>query len=107
MMMNKLFSLDYYLIILYFYHFFLYSKQQALDLKPNDKNCLIARGQCYMRLGDAEKSLADANETLKEDPKYIKVGEDIANIMEIKFVSESGYSSASRFIEPSGWYKLI
>ena len=50
------------------------SNLQALDLKPGDKNCLVARSQCFLQLGDADKALLDANETLEEDPNFIKVG---------------------------------
>jgi hypothetical protein len=46
---------------------------QALELRATDKNCLIARAQCYLQLGEADKALADANETLKQDANYIKV----------------------------------
>jgi hypothetical protein len=46
---------------------------QALEMRPTDKNCLIARAQCYLQLGEADKALADANETLKQDANYIKV----------------------------------
>jgi len=42
-------------------------------MRPTDRKCLIARAQCYQYLGEADKALADANETLKEDSKYIKV----------------------------------
>jgi len=42
-------------------------------MRPTDRKCLIARAQCYHRLGEADKALADANETLREDNKYIKV----------------------------------
>jgi len=42
-------------------------------MRPTDRKCLIARAQCYQYLGEADKALADANETLKEDNKYIKV----------------------------------
>ena len=43
-------------------------------MKPAEKNCLIARSKCYLQLGEPENALADANETLKDDKKYIKVG---------------------------------
>jgi len=38
-----------------------------------DRKCLISRAQCYQHLGEADKALADADETLREDNKYIKV----------------------------------
>ena len=46
---------------------------EALEMRPTDRKCLIARAQCYQYLGEADKALADANETLKDDNKYIKV----------------------------------
>jgi len=42
-------------------------------MRPTDRKCLIARAQCFHRLGEADKALADANETLRDDNKYIKV----------------------------------
>jgi tetratricopeptide (TPR) repeat protein len=48
------------------------SYTRALELRPTDKNCLIARAQCYQQLGEADKALADANETLKQDAKFVK-----------------------------------
>lgn len=44
----------------------------ALELRPGDKNCLVARSLCHLQLGQSDKALADANETLKEDKNYIK-----------------------------------
>jgi hypothetical protein len=57
------------ILILYLSH----TDVQALELRSTDKNCLIARAQCYLQLGEADKALADANETLKQDANYIKV----------------------------------
>jgi len=59
--------------------FFVYFVFEALDIRPTDRKCLIARAQCYQHLGEADKALADANETLKEDNKYIKVAETFAS----------------------------
>ena len=42
-------------------------------MKAGDKNCLVARSQCYLQLGDAESALADAELTLVEEPEFIKV----------------------------------
>ena len=36
----------------------------------------MARSQCYLQLGDAEKALKDAEETLVDDKNYIKVNEN-------------------------------
>ncbi|XP_043910834.1 outer dynein arm-docking complex subunit 4-like [Protopterus annectens] len=45
----------------------------ALELKPGDKNCLVARSKCYLKLGQAEASLRDAEESLHTDKNSIKV----------------------------------
>jgi len=45
-------------------------------MRPTDRKSLIARAQCYQRIGEAEKALADANETLKEDNKNVKVSKN-------------------------------
>jgi len=50
---------------------------KALDMRPTDRKCLISRAQCYQYLGEADKALADANETLKDDNKYVKVSKII------------------------------
>ena len=36
------------------------------------KNCLTSRSKCYLILGDHESALKDAEDALKEDPKFIK-----------------------------------
>ena len=46
---------------------------QALDLRPGDKNCLVARSQCYLELGNADAALADAEATLSDDKNFIQV----------------------------------
>jgi len=48
---------------------------EALEMRPTDRKCLIARAECYHRIGEADKALADANETLKDDNRYVKVSE--------------------------------
>ncbi|KAK2191054.1 hypothetical protein NP493_60g01047 [Ridgeia piscesae] len=45
---------------------------KALELKTGDKITLIARSQCYLHLGEPDKALNDANETLSDEPNYIK-----------------------------------
>ncbi|KAJ3044276.1 Tetratricopeptide repeat protein 25 [Rhizophlyctis rosea] len=47
-----------------------YSK--ALNLRPGDKNGLVARSKCYLQLGDAQAALEDANSALKEDGDFFK-----------------------------------
>ncbi|XP_060553247.1 outer dynein arm-docking complex subunit 4-like isoform X7 [Ruditapes philippinarum] len=40
---------------------------KALELKPDDKQCLVIRSKCYLQLGNAEASLADAEKALEKD----------------------------------------
>ena len=40
---------------------------QALTLQPADKRALVARSKCYLRIGNVEAALNDANLSLKED----------------------------------------
>jgi len=44
----------------------------ALELKTGDFNCLVARSQCYIELGNADAALTDAESILEEDSKHIK-----------------------------------
>ncbi|XP_067285008.1 outer dynein arm-docking complex subunit 4 [Pseudorasbora parva] len=44
----------------------------ALRLQPDDKNCLVARSRCFVKLGDAESALQDAQTSLKDDKHYFK-----------------------------------
>ncbi|KAL2101685.1 hypothetical protein ACEWY4_003446 [Coilia grayii] len=44
----------------------------ALILKPDDKNCLVARSRCYVKIGDPENALRDAEASLKEDKEFFK-----------------------------------
>lgn len=48
------------------------SYSTALTLQPEDKNCLVARSKCYVKLGDSENALKDAEASLKEDKKFFK-----------------------------------
>ena len=43
-------------------------------MRPEDKNCLVARSRCNLQLGDAEAALADAEKTLEDDKNFIRVG---------------------------------
>ncbi|XP_076791917.1 outer dynein arm-docking complex subunit 4 isoform X2 [Arvicanthis niloticus] len=45
---------------------------QALHLQSGDKNCLVARSKCYLKMGDLEKSLNDAEASLQNDPTFCK-----------------------------------
>lgn len=42
----------------------------ALELEPEDKNCLVARSKCYLKLGDPQKALQDAEAALMEDKEF-------------------------------------
>lgn len=44
----------------------------ALHLQSGDKNCLVARSKCYLKMGDLEKSLNDAEASLRNDPTFCK-----------------------------------
>nr|XP_047909122.1 outer dynein arm-docking complex subunit 4 isoform X3 [Anser cygnoides] len=44
----------------------------ALKLRAEDKHCLVARSKCYLRLGDTENSLKDAEASLQNDKTFSK-----------------------------------
>lgn len=46
---------------------------QALKLRAGDKHCLVARSKCYLKLGDTENSLKDAEASLQNDKTFCKV----------------------------------
>lgn len=46
---------------------------QALKLRAGDKDCLVARSKCYLKLGDTENSLKDAEASLQNDKTFSKV----------------------------------
>ncbi|XP_075417939.1 outer dynein arm-docking complex subunit 4 [Tenrec ecaudatus] len=48
------------------------SFSNALHLQNGDKNCLVARSKCYLKMGDLEKSLKDAEASLQGDPTFCK-----------------------------------
>eukprot|EP00164_Ancoracysta_twista_P005465 GFYU01007492.1.p1 GENE.GFYU01007492.1~~GFYU01007492.1.p1 ORF type:complete len:582 (-),score=189.42 GFYU01007492.1:399-2144(-) len=43
---------------------------RALQCRPKDKLVLLERSLCYLRLGDPDKSIKDADKTLEDDKKY-------------------------------------
>jgi len=45
---------------------------KALRIKPNDKHCLVSRSKCYIQIGSPELALADANESINNDPQFFK-----------------------------------
>lgn len=44
----------------------------ALILQPTEKNCLVARSKCYLKLGDPENALKDAETSLKNEKEFFK-----------------------------------
>lgn len=52
---------------------------QALRLQNGDKNCLVARSKCFLKMGELEKSLKDAEESLQGDPTFCKVTVGVEN----------------------------
>ncbi|KAM6450237.1 outer dynein arm-docking complex subunit 4 isoform 2-T2 [Liasis olivaceus] len=44
----------------------------ALQLQPGNRNCLVARSKCYLRLGDTENALKDAEASLATDKEFTK-----------------------------------
>ncbi|XP_017284935.1 tetratricopeptide repeat protein 25 [Kryptolebias marmoratus] len=42
----------------------------ALALSPGEKNCLVCRAKCYMKLGHLEKALKDAETSLLDDETF-------------------------------------
>ncbi|NXN43123.1 TTC25 protein, partial [Rhinoptilus africanus] len=44
----------------------------ALKLRAGDKHCLVARSKCYLKLGDTENSLKDAEASLQSDKTFSK-----------------------------------
>ncbi|XP_076212890.1 outer dynein arm-docking complex subunit 4 [Aptenodytes patagonicus] len=47
-------------------------KIKALKLRAGDKHCLVARSKCYLKLGDTENSLKDAEASLQNDKTFSK-----------------------------------
>lgn len=48
------------------------SYTSALQLRPNDKTCLVFRSKCYLLMGDSASALSDANLSLKDDKTFFK-----------------------------------
>jgi len=44
----------------------------ALEIQPEDKNCLVARSRCHLKLGDADSALKDAETSLKDANDFVK-----------------------------------
>ncbi|XP_061701766.1 outer dynein arm-docking complex subunit 4 isoform X2 [Syngnathoides biaculeatus] len=48
------------------------SYSTALTLKPNDKYCLVGRSKCYLKMGQYENALRDAEASLQEDESFFQ-----------------------------------
>ncbi|XP_062968650.1 outer dynein arm-docking complex subunit 4 [Cynocephalus volans] len=48
------------------------SFSNALQLQNADKNGLVARSKCFLKMGELEKSLNDAEASLQSDPTFCK-----------------------------------
>ncbi|KAM3597153.1 uncharacterized protein V6R79_000569 [Siganus canaliculatus] len=48
------------------------SYTKALAAKPGDKTCLVVRSKCYLKMGQSENALEDAEASLKENKKYFE-----------------------------------
>ncbi|XP_054464136.1 outer dynein arm-docking complex subunit 4 [Anoplopoma fimbria] len=44
----------------------------ALNLKPDDKTCFVGRSKCYLKMGQSESALQDAEASLKEDKTFFE-----------------------------------
>ncbi|XP_063759788.1 outer dynein arm-docking complex subunit 4 isoform X2 [Eleginops maclovinus] len=44
----------------------------ALTLKPDDKTCYVGRSKCYLKMGQSENALKDAEASLKEDISFFE-----------------------------------
>ncbi|XP_009946264.1 PREDICTED: tetratricopeptide repeat protein 25, partial [Leptosomus discolor] len=44
----------------------------ALKLRAEDKHCLAARSKCYLKLGDTQNALKDAEASLQNDKTFFK-----------------------------------
>ncbi|CAH2301908.1 tetratricopeptide repeat 25 [Pelobates cultripes] len=48
------------------------SFSNALLLQPSEKNCLVARSKCYLKLGDSESALQDAEASLRDECNFFR-----------------------------------
>ncbi|XP_053309549.1 outer dynein arm-docking complex subunit 4 [Spea bombifrons] len=44
----------------------------ALILQPSEKHCLVARSKCFLKLGDPESALRDAEASLQEESEFFR-----------------------------------
>uniref|UniRef100_A0A8C9Y794 Outer dynein arm-docking complex subunit 4 n=1 Tax=Sander lucioperca TaxID=283035 RepID=A0A8C9Y794_SANLU len=45
---------------------------KALTLKPDDKTCFVGRAKCYLKMGQSDNALKDAEASLKEDKSFFE-----------------------------------
>ena len=43
-----------------------------MELRPDDKYCLVSRAKCFLHLGSSTEALQDAETSLKDDPEFPK-----------------------------------
>lgn len=60
---------------------------KALTLKPDDKTCLVGRSKCYLKIGQSDSALKDAEASLKEDKTYFEVNNRTATTEMLSFLS--------------------
>ncbi|XP_075702621.1 outer dynein arm-docking complex subunit 4 isoform X2 [Rhinoderma darwinii] len=48
------------------------SFSNALELQPTEKHCLVARSKCFLKLGDPELALRDAEVSLQEEKDFFR-----------------------------------
>ncbi|KAM8725086.1 outer dynein arm-docking complex subunit 4 isoform 2-T2 [Acanthopagrus schlegelii] len=48
------------------------SYTMALTLKPDDKTCFVGRSKCYLKIGQSDSALKDAEASLKEDKTFFE-----------------------------------
>ncbi|XP_040291742.1 outer dynein arm-docking complex subunit 4 isoform X1 [Bufo bufo] len=48
------------------------SFSNALDTQPTEKHCLVARSKCFLKLGDPESALRDAEASLQEEKDFFR-----------------------------------
>ena len=46
---------------------------EVLELSSSNKNALVERAACYLKIGKNDLALADAEESLKENKEFTKV----------------------------------
>ena len=69
-----------------------HSFSNALHLQSGDKNCLVARSKCFLKMGELEKSLEDAEASLQGDPTFCKVTVGVGGLL-LAFLTAATCSS--------------